>query len=224
MHPLDRPVWSALSTTHAALSVGTANARRYPGEIGPLAACRDDSPESLGELADLVASEGAIVLLQVGIPPIPAGSRADLVADGVQMLLQDSARLVDPGDVDALGDADAAEMQALAQLTAPGPFSTRTHTLGRFYGIRIDGRLAAMAGERTRCPGHTEVSGVCTHPDFRGRGLAAKLCSKVAGGILARGDLAYLHAYATNTPAIRLYEQLGFVIRTAVTVVKLVKA
>jgi predicted GNAT family acetyltransferase len=124
----------------------------------------------------------------------------------------------DPGGIVPLGDADAEEMLALATLTRPGPFQRNTHRMGQFVGVRIDGRLAAMAGERFRFPGHTEVSGVCTHPDFRGRGLAGRLSRHVAVAIAARGDTAFLHAWQTNTAAIRLYERLGFRLRCEVNV------
>ncbi|MEI9852841.1 MAG: GNAT family N-acetyltransferase [Sphingomonas sp.] len=109
-----------------------------------------------------------------------------------------------------LGDADAPEMLALATLTEPGPFHAHTHSLGDFVGIRVGGRLAAMAGERMKLPGFTEVSAVCTHPDFRGRGYAGALMRVVIGGILARGETPILHSYATNRHAIALYESLGF--------------
>jgi predicted GNAT family acetyltransferase len=112
-------------------------------------------------------------------------------------------------------------MLALAKLTEPGPFLARTHTMGTFIGLRIGGRLAAMAGERCRFPGYTEVSGVCTHPDFRGRGLARRLSAAVAAGIEARGEQPFLHAWKTNRPAIALYESLGFEIRTEVNVAAL---
>jgi predicted GNAT family acetyltransferase len=109
-----------------------------------------------------------------------------------------------------LTDADAPEMLALARLTEPGPFFERTHQLGDFFGIRLEGRLAAMAGERMKPPGFTEVSGVCTHPDYRGRGLAGALTRRVCAQIVARGETPFLHAIASNTTAIRLYEELGF--------------
>jgi hypothetical protein len=116
----------------------------------------------------------------------------------------------DPIDHLELGDADAPEMLALARLTDPGPFFERTHRLGGFVGLRHEGRLIAMAGERMKVPGFTEVSAVCTHPDHRGRGLAGALMRVVAQRILARGDTPFLHSYAANTGAVRLYETLGF--------------
>ena len=114
----------------------------------------------------------------------------------------------------ALTDSDAPEMLALAQLTKPGPFSTATHKLGQFIGVRIDGRLAAMAGERMKVDRHSEVSGVCTHPDFQGRGYAAILSRAVAQRIIDRGETPFLHAFESNAGAIALYEKLGFSIRT----------
>jgi predicted GNAT family acetyltransferase len=84
--------------------------------------------------------------------------------------------------------------------------------------LRVNGRLAAMAGERMRFPGHVEVSGVCTHPDFRGRGLARRLSAAVTADIQRRGERPFLHAWTMNTAAIALYESLGFEVRTEVNV------
>jgi predicted GNAT family acetyltransferase len=101
-------------------------------------------------------------------------------------------------------------MIELTDLTKPGPFGARTHELGDFYGIRIGGKLAAMAGERMKVDGHTEVSAVCTHPDHLGKGYAAALMRAVMRGIRARGETPFLHSRADNTRAIGLYEKLGF--------------
>lgn len=116
-----------------------------------------------------------------------------------------------------LGETDAAEMLALATLTVPGPFFEKTHRLGDFVGVKQDGRLIAMAGERMRPAGFTEVSGVCTHPDHRGHGYASALMRVVTQRILERGEQAFLHAYAANTATIALYESLGFSVRAPVT-------
>src|SRR6185437_12341711 len=102
-------------------------------------------------------------------------------------------------------DEDGPQMLKLAALTEPGPFFERTHQLGDFIGVKEDGRLIAMAGERMRPDAFTEISGVCTHPDFRGRGYAAALTMEVAARIRARGDTPFLHVYAANAAAIRLY-------------------
>jgi predicted GNAT family acetyltransferase len=109
-----------------------------------------------------------------------------------------------------LDDTDADEMRALADLTKPGPFAERTHELGEFFGVRRNGRLIAMTGERMKLSGFAEVSGVCTHPDHRGMGYAAALIARVAQAILYRGETPFLHAFADNQGAIKLYERLGF--------------
>lgn len=220
MHPLDRPVWSSLTHAPDDLALGDDLARRYVSDVNLFASPRDDGEEALTHLTDLVAPGQQIYLLQA--PPIvlPPGLTALKHAWGVQMVANEAlAPEPETDDMLPLGDADAEEMLALAHLTRPGPFLARTHRMGRFVGIRIDGRLAAMAGERMRFPGWTELSGVCVHPDFRGRGLARRLSRYVAARIADGGDTAFLHSWRDNTAAIHLYEELGFTWRTDVHVI-----
>ena len=219
MPALDRPVWMSLSTSHSALSIGSALARRYAREVNVFASAHDDTVQALAALSDLVHPGERVFVMQVPEILVPPALVAVKEAKGVQMLATRNAPAAEGSeDIVQLTDADAPEMLALATLTEPGPFLTRTHTMGQFVGIRIGGRLAAMAGERFRFPGYTEVSGVCTHPDFRGRGLARRLSAAVAAGIEARGERPFLHAWKTNRPAIALYESLGFEIRNEVNV------
>ena len=217
-HPLDRPIWHALSTRVRHLAIGNERALRFAPDIGPLAAARDDSPESLQDLSDLIAEHGSVVLLQVGDSPLPPRTVAELTAPGVQMVAHKLTPIEPADPVQRLTDADAPEMLALATLTKPGPFKARTHQLGGFWGIRENGKLVAMAGERMKLDGFTEVSGVCTHPEVRGRGYAGLLSRTVATQILNRGETPMLHAYASNAAAIGLYEALGFKLRCHVTV------
>jgi predicted GNAT family acetyltransferase len=222
---LDRPIWSALSTRQLALSLGGPLARRYARDVNLFASAADDTAAALAALADLVQPGEHIVVLQVPDIVVPEGLVPDKAAKGVQMV---AARRIEAEgseeDLLELTDADVPEMLALARLTEPGPFLARTHVMGRFLGIRIGGRLAAMAGERFRFPGHTEVSGVCTHPDFRHRGLARRLSAAVAAHIESRGERPFLHAWQANRPAISLYESLGFEIRAEVDVKVLERA
>jgi len=219
MHPLDRPVWASLTTHHASLAEGNALARRFVPDVNLFAAACDDSPAALAALAALVKPEESVFLLQVPDIVIPPGFAEIKAAKGVQMVATRSMTSEVTGDdIVMLTDEDAPEMLALATLTEPGPFFARTHAMGTFIGIRVGGRLAAMAGERMRFPGYTEVSAVCTHPDFRGRGYAGRLSAAVAAGIEARGDQPFLHAWKTNHSAISLYEKLGFRLRTEVQV------
>jgi predicted GNAT family acetyltransferase len=225
MSLIDRPVWASLGSRHAHLSVGTALARRYLPDVNRFASARDDAAPSLAALTTLISPGEHAYVLQVPDIVVPAGLTVARRARGVQMV---AARKVPMDairtDIHLLGDADAPEMLALATLTEPGPFLSRTHTMGTFLGIRIDGRLAAMAGERFQFPGFTEVSGVCTHPDFRGLGLARSLSTAVASRIEARGELPFLHAWKTNHAAISLYESLGFELRSEVDVAVLERA
>ncbi len=216
-HPLDRPAWTSLRTRQQALARGEGAALRYDGDYAIFAATADHEPVSLAALGALIDMTGpAIVLQKDPLPPVP-GTRVEKHRMGVQMVAE---ALASAGEIDflELGDPDAAEMLALATLTEPGPFFARTHRLGDFIGIRDEGRLVAMAGERMKPAGFTEVSGVCTHPDFRGRGYAGALMAVVAARILARGDTPFLHAYADNRGAIALYESLGFRVRCEVNV------
>jgi predicted GNAT family acetyltransferase len=184
--------------------------------FGLFAAAADASPANQEALAALCPADGAIALVERFEASPPPGLRVIDRGVCVQML----AERVQPGETDIaftpLGAADSSEMVALASLTRPGPFFERTHELGGFVGVRVDGRLAAMAGERMKLPGFTEVSGVCVHPDFRGAGYARELSRLVASRIVGRGETPFLHAFDDNTPAITLYEALGFRLRTKV--------
>jgi predicted GNAT family acetyltransferase len=224
VHALDRPIWASLAGPHAALSEGGTLAKRYARDVNLFASSRDDSPAALDALVALVEPGEHVYVLQVPEIAVPSALHATKTAIGVQMVAARSIDSAPADDIVVLGDADAPEMLALAQLTQPGPFLARTHVMGMFRGIRIDGRLAAMAGERMHVPGHTELSGVCTHPDFRGRGLARRLSAIVCAGIEARGETPFLHAWKDNRPAIALYEQLGFRLRAEVNVAVLERA
>lgn len=219
MSSLDLPVWESLHTHHRALSMGNALARRFVSDVNLFASSRDSSLESLSALQQLLSAGEHVYVLQVPDIVVPTGLTLVRRARGVQMVAaRDIALKPQRTDIMTLTDADAAEMLALATLTEPGPFLRRTHRMGTFRGIRIDGRLAAMAGERFRFQGHTEISGVCTHPDFRGRGLARDLSAAVAAHIEARGERPFLHAWKSNQAAIALYQSLGFELRTEVDV------
>jgi len=226
-HPLDRPIWSALATRQASLAEGSGRALRFAPDYEPFAAALDDSIESLRELAGVVSPGGTLLLLQRGESPTPPGTVVAKQALGVQLVFDGSDL---PGaehsdfPIRLLDAADVPDMRALAELTQPGPWCARTHELGDFHGIRVGGRLAAMAGERMKLPGFGEVSGVATHPDFRGRGYAAVLTRLVAARILARGETPFLHAYASNAGAIALYERLGFRVRCEMIVTVLARA
>lgn len=218
-HMLDRPVWNALSSRHAGLAEGGDLAKRYAPDIHPFAASRDESPESLAALAEIAASGETLIFLQADefvLPP--PGFAVTMTAFAVQMIAEQDMAKVEDERIEKLGEADAADMLELAILTKPGPFTMKAQALGDFWGIKENGRLIAMAGERLKLDGLTELSGVATHPDFQGKGLGRLMTLYAAGKIFAKGEQPFLHTYATNTLAIRLYESIGFKLRTRMNV------
>ncbi len=223
-HILDRPIWSALTAGHADLAEGGALARRYRPDIVPFAASRDASTESLAALAALPRPSEDMLLAEAGPLALPPGYVTMTTGTLVQMVLENTPATISDDRIERLSQADAQEMLALATLTRPGPFTLGAQALGAFFGIRIDGRIAAMAGERMKQEGHAELSGVCSHPDFRGRGLARLLSVFVTHRILKRGETPYLHAYATNAAAIGLYQSIGFATRTTLNLAMIRKA
>jgi len=210
-HILDRPVFATLNGRQGHLAVRHGGAVRMHPDYGLFAATVDQSPESLAALGELVREQGTVGLVERTAPPPVPGTQVVSSALCLQMVAQTVAPAWDVAfDMLPLDDTDAAEMLALATLTKPGPFFTRTHQLGSFIGVRVDGQLVAMAGERMRPDGYTEASGVCVHPDHRGKGYAARLLREVTAKILARGEHVFLHSYADNATAIGLYESLGY--------------
>ena len=206
---LDNPVWNALSLTQAPFGEGDELAKRYLPDISPLAATVNLSAEAHLRLAGMLGpGQGAGLVLTARISTLPGFEIMQWLPVN-QMVWEGERVLVEnPGEV--LGNEDAPEMLALAQLTKPGPFAIRTNELGRYIGIRKEGKLAAMAGERMRMPGFTEISAVCTHPDHRGHGYATELVLAMVTTIQQRCDVPFLHVAAENAPAIKIYEKLGF--------------
>lgn len=212
MDPLDRPVWTALTTSQAHLAAVTGAAVRMDPDYGPFAAARDTSPEALAALAaTLHGPDDRIGVVEREAWPVPEGTKVLGGGDLAQMVFEGPPpEGPDDPRIKRLGERDAKAMAALAHATEPGPWGPKTHRYGPYYGIRIGRKLASMAGERMRLPGLAELSGVSTWPEFRGQGLASALVRRVVRGFLERGDTPFLHCYAANAGAIALYEALGF--------------
>lgn len=213
---LDRPIWQALCTRHAQWAEGNDQAKRYPTAVTSLAALRQPDAAAFEALAPLATFGNAVALFLDEPPALPEGW--SVIASGplAQMVCVAPEKVLDYSvgeDVVAMTAADIEDMVALTSLTRPGPFGARTIELGGYRGVRCEGRLAAMAGERMRVPGFTEISAVCTHPDFRGQGYAGALVAAVAQGILQRGEIPFLHTRPENTAAVNVYRKLGFEIR-----------
>lgn len=215
-HPLDDPFGSALRGRHGAFARHHGSAIAYDPAVSVFYAHPPElTAADYDDLAAL-AGPGGTIGLRDRSAPLPDGWRSLETFTLVQYTGEDVIPTADP-DLTELGPDDVAEMTALVSLTEPGPFLPHTIELGRYLGYRDprSGRLLAMAGERAKPDGWTEISAVCTHPDARGRGLARALIAAVAVGIVARGDLPFLHTTHDN-PARRLYESMGFVHRSTV--------
>jgi ribosomal protein S18 acetylase RimI-like enzyme len=201
-----------LAHSHQEFAEQLGQAARYDPDVSVFAGLGDDTDAGWRDLEAVVGSSGIAVLFRAEIPEPPASwTRLD-GGRGHQMVLGELAA-VDVPDARPLGAGDVGEMLALVELTQPGPFCVRTVELGGYVGVFDGDRLIAMAGERLAPPGFREVSAVCTHPDFRGRGLAAGLTALVAQRILQRGERPFLHHAWNNDPARRVYEALGFEFR-----------
>lgn len=210
--PLSNVAWSALTGPQAGIAQRRGEAVRYQPDVAPFAALSDcPDPESWADLAVLAGSGTTIVLTGPERVP-PAGWEAVASVPGLQY---DGSAIEVAPDPDAvvLGPSDVPEMLDLVARTQPGPFRRSTITMGTYLGIRDEsGVLVAMAGERMRPPGWTEISAVCTDPAHRGRGLATRLVRAVGAVIRARGDLPFLHTAQDNVAAVRVYERMGFVL------------
>ena len=215
MSPLDNPIWQSLTTTHAHFAEIHGGARKFPYEVSVLAGLREATRENYDSLAAMIRP-GERVGLFLQEPPDPPAPWT-IIHNGplLQMLCENrgaplpALQKTQPQFVQ-LTKADVPEMLALTKLTNPGPFGARTHEMGDYFGIRVGGTLAAMAGERLRLQGYTEVSAVCTHPDHLGHGYASALLGLITDRVFGRGELPILHVLPENTRAIQVYERLGF--------------
>jgi ribosomal protein S18 acetylase RimI-like enzyme len=208
-HPLDNPARAALLGPQAHLAERCGAALRYRADVSPFVALPDEpAPGVWDDLAKLAGPGGIVSTAGVAAEP-PPGWDVRMRIEGVQLVADDLAAVPDP-EATPLGPADVPEILELVTRTRPGPFLPGTIDFGGYLGIRHGGTLVAMAGERIRPPGWTEISAVCTDAEFRGQGLATRLTLAVAAAILERGDRPFLHASADNVSAIRLYAALGF--------------
>jgi ribosomal protein S18 acetylase RimI-like enzyme len=207
---LECPIWSALTTRHAKFAIGNDLARRYLPAISPMAAVRDISDPCLRALSELLAPDDVIGLFSTEL--VSGGKYLEVVAQKTveQMVYEREEALPGCREFITLTPADVPEMLGLVELTKPGPFAPETISLGSYIGIRSQGELIAMAGERMKLDGFTEISAVCSHPNHRGRGHSTSLVRTLIHSILNRGELPFLHVYTENTTAAALYAKLGF--------------
>lgn len=215
--PLDNAVWHALTGPLARFAEGRPPALRFAPDVAPFGALPDrPDADAWQAIARLVGPGEIAALFRTPLEP-PDGWRVQMRMPCAQMVCEE-LRSAPAADVafEVLGDDDRDEMLRLTHATKPGPFLRRTHQLGLYLGVREHGRLIAMAGERLRVPGATEISAVCTDPDYRRRGLAAALVVELVTRIRARGERPFLHVADDNPGARRVYEALGFTVRARI--------
>lgn len=219
-------VWQALTTEHARLAISSPLARRYPADVVPFAALQQMRAEALCELRELMldGEETYVAWTEVAGSEFPQcpGIEVTLNLNAVQMVpsmetkADDTCERTDVAAIEPLTSVNAPEMVALTDVAFPGFFRPRTYVMGSYWGIRSEGRLISMAGERLAAPGLCEISAVCTHPGYTGRGHAARLIRHVMAEHARTGLRSFLHVSDTNSRAIALYERLGYV-RVGVT-------
>ena len=219
MQPLDHPQWAALAGEHAGFARRRGRALAYPSDVTPMSGLVDPAdPQAWADLAALL-DEGEKTILMFAAPPeLPPTVRPLFQRFILQMTGPDAAPALPPAPegLVKLGVEDGPDMVALAALTEPGPMGLRTVTMGNWWGVRRDGELVAMAGQRMHLTGLVEVSGICTHPCVRGEGLARNLILRAMDDIAERGERSFLHLKTENAAALGLYRSLGFEVRTEI--------
>jgi ribosomal protein S18 acetylase RimI-like enzyme len=203
------PVWHALKGPHRHLGVGWGSACRYQADVAPFAAIDPNDAFALEDLRRLLAPDESVWIKDTGSSA--SGLERKDALDCVQMVCPTDS-LLPPESIEVLplAEAHAPEMLALTDLAFPGFFRPNTYRMGYYCGVRVDGELVAMGGERLRLDGYPELSGICTHPAHRGKGLASAVIGHLVKRHRRRGLLSWLHVGAPNTRAIELYSSLGF--------------
>jgi predicted GNAT family acetyltransferase len=226
---LDNPIWSALTSRQAHLAIGGKLAKRYPKDMAAIAAVASSEPAAFAELATLIAAGEAVYLagteLSHIVSQLPSSLRVKHQTSTIQMVYSRPARAPENNkDISTLSEADLPEILELISLARPGPFLARTYQLGKYLGFRHRGQLVAMAGERMSLDGYREISTICTHPDFQGRGYAGQLVSRLVNINLSEGNTPFLHVMHENERARSIYKSLGFVERRRMPLVVVQRA
>jgi ribosomal protein S18 acetylase RimI-like enzyme len=206
---LDNPFWHSLRTRHRGIALSQGEAARYPAEFAPFLGIAHAGVDVADAVAPLVAPGESMYLLGVA-PIVPEGWHLEAFRPLAQMVCTTPLDVIEGPEIIELSDAHRDDVLALTALVYPHYFRPRTMEMGRYFGIYQEGRLAAIIGERLGTDAYTEMSAICTHPDFNGRGYARRLTAMLTNDTLARGRTPFLHVSHENTRAKQLYEQLGF--------------
>lgn len=214
-HLLDNPVFNSLNLNDQHLGSGTLNVKLFDQEVSPFAGINDDYENGFDELFQLVPNSRIILYATPQNILLPACWKLIDKIEGLQMIFtQQSNEVPEYKFPKPLGKKDIEQMVSLAALTKPGPFGPRTIEFGHYHGIFDGEKLVAMAGQRLHVQNYTEISAVCTHPDYLGKGYAANLVGHQIQLILSKNQIPFLHVRDDNKRAIELYQRLGFQTRS----------
>lgn len=220
---LDNPAWSALTGPQQAFASGNDVVKRYNSNNLPFAGYDHDHPEKVSQLDELL-QPGEVFFLIGELPALPAQWSVLAELPCLQMInAAPVAPMENSIEMTLLTESHKQEMVDLVQKVQPGYFAPDTYQLGNYYGIRDKGELVAMAGERMRVPGMSEISAVCTHPEYTGRKYAQQLVTKICNENHSKGIIPFLHVLETNERAVKLYEFMGFATRRVISFWKLQK-
>lgn len=217
-HLLDNPIYHALTTGHAHFAKGVDEVKYYLKDIAAFAGLKDNSAENLQTLYEI--SEPNSLFVVFSKTPLTIATPWTLLLQIYMFQLVYEGQNIAESSNEELTDLDHShitEMTALVELTKPGPFLAKTIELGNYTGIFADNQLIAMAGHRFFPAPYHEVSAVCTHPEHLGKGYAFKILQEQIKRILNRSEIPFLHVKNDNLGAIKLYQKLGFKIRTEMT-------
>lgn len=216
-HVLDNPIWNALTTSNKHIASGSDNVKYLKRDVGIFAGLKNNFETELVELHSMIP-EGGIILFVPHEVKVPAQWKIKLKRDILQMVYEKGKMDLDRKGIVPLQDEHIPAMIEITRMTNPGPFFNRTIDFGNYEGIFDDAKLVAMTGRRLQPDPYTEVSAVCTHPDHVGKGYAAKLVRSQVNSIIDISRIPFLHLYPDNTPALKLYEKLGFTLRRSMIV------
>jgi ribosomal protein S18 acetylase RimI-like enzyme len=216
-HVLDNPAFNALNTGNKALSKGNEQAKYFPGEISPFSGLAKNTPENFKTLYDVAPINSVFGFITPNEIMMPTPWDILQRMDVLQMVCETPARQVEANEqIVPLGDEHIPAMLDLTKLTNPGPFAQRTIDFGHYCGVFDGDKLVSMAGQRLNPTPYAEISAVCTHPDYLGRGYSALLILNQVHRVKAAGEIPFLHVLSSNTRAINLYQSLGFLTRKEV--------
>jgi ribosomal protein S18 acetylase RimI-like enzyme len=208
-HKLNNPAWYSLAETHKDFAIGNDEIKRYQKDIAPFLAYLSDEEDAFIQPDQFVDINDSFFIIG-DLPALPNNYTTESKLLCVQMICAAAVKINTTAAIEELGKADDAQMTALINLVQPGYYKPGTRLMGDYFGIRVDGQLVSMTGERMRMKGFTEISAVVTHPEFTGRKYAQQLVGHTVNKNIDAGVIPFLHVAQTNERAIKIYEHLGF--------------